>query len=152
MDRICCETVFNDELITKVNENCYHFPENPWGLQSVRLSFEKERAFLYLKQGGEKKKYEAGMDPVWCENQNFPILKPDTSIQNLIYGPDPQVCKLCGGWMNDFTFIIVCKSAASMGTYVFKFEFSGQKLKLYIPGGVSGGMKQDMGYISITSI
>ena len=54
--------------------------------------------------------------------------------------------------MNDFTFIIVCKSAASMGKYIFKFEFLGRKLKLYIPGGVSGGMKQDMGYISITSV
>lgn len=152
MSRICCETVFNDELITAVNEKCYYFPENLWGLQSVRLSFEKERAFLNLEQGGEKKKYEAGIDPVWCENSNFLILEPDTSIQNLIYGPNPQVCKLCGGWMNDFTFIIVCKSAASMGKYIFKFEFSGRKLKLYIPGGVSGGMKQDMGYISITSV
>lgn len=45
MGRICCETVFNDELITAVNEKCYYFPENLWGLQSVRLSFEKERAF-----------------------------------------------------------------------------------------------------------
>ena len=58
MGRICCETVFNDELITAVNEKCYYFPENLWGLQSVRLSFEKERAFLNLEQGGEKKKYD----------------------------------------------------------------------------------------------
>jgi hypothetical protein len=105
-----------------------------------------------MEQSGVKKEYKVGMDDTWFENRSFLIVEPDLSIQNCIYGPDSQICKLSGGWISDSTFTIVCKSAASMGYYVYEYEFAEESIKLSIPGGVSQGMKQESECGSLKSI
>lgn len=152
MGRMYCNTVSNVRMQSVVNEKRYRFHENPWGLDSVQLSFSGDAVVLLAEQGNTKKEYKTGIAPVWCENRNFFILASDLSIQNRIYGADPQVCSLSGGWINEAAFLIECRSRASMGKYVFKLVFSEQNLEFHIPGGVNAGMKQEAGYTVLTSI
>lgn len=152
MSRIYYDLVPIDKSNSQMNGKTYEFNENSWKIQSVNLLFTDKFATIQMKQDGVKKEYKVGMEYTWFENTSLFIVNPDLSIQNCIYGSDPQICKLSGGWINDSTFIIVCKSAASMGYYTFQIEFSEEHLKLSIPGGVSAGMKQESEYISLNSL
>jgi hypothetical protein len=152
MSRIYCDLVPIVKSKSKINGKIYEFNDNSWKIQSISFLFFDKFATIQIEQGGVKKEYKVGMEYTWFENRSFLIIEPDLSIQNCIYGSDSQIGKLSGGWINDSTYIVVCKSAASMGKYVFKFEFSEEYLKLSIPGGVSEGMKQESKYSSLNSL
>lgn len=129
----------------------WRFHPNKWGVRGLAFEFgacdhvqvEMEAGFC---------KYSIGLEACWGKNASHFILEPDISIQNRIYGPDPEQCCLSGGWSDDKTFVVVCKSAASMGEYRFKFVFCQDKLKLYLPNGISAGMKQEPGWSCLESV
>jgi len=152
MSRIYCDLVPIDKSKSIISGKVYKFNNNSWNIQSISFLFFEKFATIQMEQGGVKKEYKVGMDDTWFENKSFLIVEPDLSIQNCIYGPDSQICKLSGGWISDSTFAIVCKSAASMGYYVYEYEFSEESIKLSIPGGVSQGMKQESECGSLKSI
>ena len=120
------------------------FAENKWGIGQIRFSFGGPKASVHVQSGGMWREYQIGLGGKWKKSGCPFILPPDTSIQNRIYGPDPMECFLSGGWSGN-RFVVVCKSAASMGEYKFVFLFEENGLKVQIPNGISAGMKQDMG-------
>ncbi len=120
------------------------FAENKWGIGQIRFSFGGPETSVHVQAGGIWREYQIGLGGKWKKSGCPFILPPDTSIQNRIYGPDPMECFLSGGWSGN-RFVVVCKSAASMGEYKFVFLFEENGLKVQIPNGISAGMKQDMG-------
>lgn len=129
----------------------FRFLSNPWRIETVNLCFRRKTVILLIEQHGDKNEYEIGLDGAWCESPIPLILEPDVSIQNRIYGPDPRVCMLTGGWEEKAVFVISCKSIASMGEYVFRFAFHEGKLEIRIPNGISGGMKPEEGTSCVQS-
>ena len=130
----------------------FSFAQNRWRIQSIKICFTEEEADMEIWQDGRCCRYKAGLNAAWRESGIPFILPPDTSIQNRIYGSDPQCCLLSGGWTGEREFEVVCKSLASMGEYRFHFCFEEGRLKLRIPEGISAGMKEEKGFACLESI
>lgn len=128
-------------------EGDYTFAPNAMGL--ARLSFTsvvQQGETVYRLAGempsGQAFQVDIGTDGAWQESARHVFLQPDLSIQNRIYGSDPQRCYLSGGWRQQDEFVFTLKSIASMGEYCFRLRFDPQGVSLYVPRGVSAGMKQ----------
>lgn len=135
-----------------INGKTFFFVQNRWRIQSIRARFAEEEAGMVILQDGRVCQYKVGLNAAWRESGIPFILPPDTSIQNRIYGPDPERCLLSGGWTTEREFEIVCKSLASMGEYRFHFCIEKGRLKLRIPEGISAGMKEEKGFACLESI
>lgn len=135
-----------------IGKRKWRFDTNKWGLRGLRFDFEKCGVYVQVETEDGGCRYNVGLEKRWGENASHFILKPDISIQNRIYGPDPEQCCLSGGWSDNDTFLIVCKSVASMGEYRFRFVFEQDKMKLYLPNGISAGMKQESGWSCLESV
>lgn len=132
----------HSETESRVKGKRYLFAENRWKLEELAFAFREGEVALTVRQEKEEKHYRIGLDGAWGLSPVPFLLAPDVSIQNRIYGPDPEACCLSGGWRRE-AFWVVCKSTASMGEYVFQFVFHQDKLQLFLPGGISAGMKQE---------
>lgn len=130
----------------------YLFPDNKWKIETLCFQFESEETVLAVRQDGKEDVFSIGLKACWHENKKPLLLAPDISIQNRIYGPDPEHCCLSGGWKTSSVFEVVCKSLASMGEYVFCFSFRKDGMELMIPGGISAGMKSDKGHTCLKSL
>lgn len=141
---------------TKIEQNIarkwYQFSDNKWGIEMLCFRFEKERAILQVKQKEKEDCFSIGLEAEWCESEKSLLLEPDTSVQNCIYGLEPDHCFLSGGWKTSSVFQVVCKSLASMGEYVFFFSFLDGGMEVSIPEGISAGMKSDKGYMCLKSL
>lgn len=152
MSRAPFKAMAHAEAEQNINGKRYQFSGNEWGIEMLCFQFEKENTVLQVKQNGKENCFLIGLNANWCESKKPLLLAPDISIQNRIYGPDPEDCFLSGGWKTDTVYEAVCKSVASMGEYVFFFSFSESGLEVSLPGGISAGMKCDEGYAYLKSL
>lgn len=137
---------------TLLKNRIWRFDSNEWGIEEIAFDFEEKEGKLHVKQKNETCIYHVGLKAEWGSNLSPFLLEPDLSIQNRIYGPDPEHCFLSGGWQDDETFVILCKSLAAMGEYPFCCTFKDNKLTLQIPKGISAGMKPEAGWSCLKSI
>lgn len=127
----------------------YHFTENSIGLISASFCFTSNECIAKIHQQGMELDYKIGKKGEWRESKMPFILEPDLTIQNIIYGSDPNLCNLSGGWKDDTNFVIICKSKASMGEYRFELVWEKEEIIFCIPKGISAGMKQDAGIMRL---
>lgn len=119
------------------------FIENRCGLEQLSLVREADHLLLCVTAHGAKHDFRIGLNGCWEENPTHVLVTPDTSIQNQIYGSDPNHCFASGGWKNDRLFLFTLKSVASMGEYRFQILWSEQVMEVDIPEAVSGGMLKE---------
>ncbi len=132
----------HEKIEDKIGSCAFSFSENSFGLEEITLSFEKEITKISVVQNGESYAYKAGLVSSWEENDRYFIVSPDTSLQNMIYGFDPEKCYMSAGWENESSYLIVLKSRASMGEYRFRIKWNNNgEIIFEIPNGVSAGMK-----------
>lgn len=151
MSRAPYEVLPHWDMENDFSGKAFCFSENKWGIDQIMFSFCGSFVSVQIKIGEIQQKYRIGLCGKWEKSDCPFILEPDISIQNRIYGPDPMECFLSGGWRGN-TFVVVCKSVASMGEYRFGFTFDKGGLGVQIPNGISAGMKQDTGMSCIESV
>lgn len=143
LNRAPIKTNPHSELEKTVSGKEYQFEDNSVGLEKITLLFSGDKTVVKAVIKGEEKEFQTGLVDNWQKNKEYFAIKPDTSIQNMIYGFDENECFMSSGWMKENEFILVLKSKASMGEYRFYFNWKDDNnLELHIPGGVSAGMKE----------
>lgn len=133
-------------------EKEWQFAPNQWGLMGMQFEFQEKETWVQVRTEQGVNSYQIGLDGQMPESSIPFLLEPDLSIQNRIYGPDPRKCHLSGGWSDERTFVIVSKSTASMGEYQFRCVAGADGLELYLPNGISAGMKPEAGWTCLHAV
>lgn len=120
-------------------EGTYHFQANDRGLEQLSFHREGDRYALQVNDA----LVHIGLNEKWEPSEKHVFVRPDVSIQNRIYGSDPEHCLFSGGWKDDHTFVFVLKSLASMGEFRFYLAFDQQQVTVHIPRRVSVGPQDD---------
>ena len=94
---------------------------------------------LMAKVHGQEVTAACGLNGEWTPNPHHLFVTPEVTIDNAIYGLNPDECLMSGGWKEDGSFIFKLKSLAAMGEYLFRLSFRDHAITLEIPRHVSCG-------------
>lgn len=114
----------------------YRLEENPWGLETVRVSLEEGAPRVELTAGGAAYSITCGLEGEWVENPAFPPLTRANERLNQIFGVERPVYRVSGGWASDFCFAFQVRATDWMDYHTFYCRFNGDSMSLCVEANV----------------